>query len=174
MKKKTITLVVYMLVCISLVSVGFAAWIITGGDESVASGNVKATTVHDESLVIEGESWVNQKDSIVFGVPTLDQNATQDGWLQFDNNEEEKQNLEVIWQFTLKLSDTSVAGTTVGKAVQKLQSEKIKIELADTNEAIKAAVEGSFSTQPELPVAVGNDTYEPVANFESLLEYIRK
>ena len=138
MKKKTITLVIYMLVCISLVSVGFAAWIITGGDKTEATGNVVATTVNDESLVISGEGWASQNNSIAFGRPESGYNT---GWLQAEAGDA-VQNLSVTYSFTLALSDQQSA-STIGQAVAKLKAEKVKITLTHSA-AIQNAITAKY------------------------------
>ena len=103
MKRKTITLVVYMLVCISLVSVGFAAWVITGGDKSEATGNITATSVTDKSLTVSAEQWDGgalgtlNAGKINFGSPEgADANT---GWLRAESVEDDK--LSATFKFTL-------------------------------------------------------------------------
>ena len=103
MKRKTITLVVYMLVCISLVSVGFAAWVITGGTSTNAGGNVTASTVTDSSLSTSQITW-SDGSTIHFGAPVdasgnLIENS-EENWFQFNGTD--KQVLSVTFSFDLK------------------------------------------------------------------------
>lgn len=117
MKRKTITLVVYMLVCISLVSVGFAAWIITGGDSSEAQGNITASHVTDKSLTISEEKWdsgnvnVLGAGTINFGIPA--NTTTNTGWLQASDVGVD--DLTAVYTFKLSsasnLSDAVKSGT---------------------------------------------------------------
>lgn len=131
MKRKTITLVVYMLVCISLVSVGFAAWIITGGDSSEAQGNITASHVTDKSLTISEEKWdsgnvnVLGAGTINFGIPAA--TTTNTGWLQASGVGVD--DLTAVYTFKLSsetnLSDAVKSGTilfndTVLDEVQEL------------------------------------------------------
>lgn len=109
MKRKTITLVIYMLVCISLVSVGFAAWVITGGDNTEATGNVTASTVTDKSLTATVPDFETGYENINFGSPidssgnAINNDATK--WFQFDTVD--KENLVAKFSFTLSVGDTS-------------------------------------------------------------------
>lgn len=108
MKRKTITLVIYMLVCISLVSVGFAAWVITGGDNTEASGNVSASTVTDGSIEIDHKTagFINGNNSIMFGSPA-DVTATGSEYLTFTGSD--KENLSVVYQFTVSSNSGNLA-----------------------------------------------------------------
>lgn len=132
MKRKTITLVVYMLVCISLVSVGFAAWVITGGDQiDDATGNVTASTVHDESVYLEGLGWDSgNSGTIKFGAPAVANLNTQTGWLQTDSTAGDE-DLTAVYYFKVKLGtsaeeDSYVSGAT--GAVSKLGTCTLTLE----------------------------------------------
>ncbi len=141
MKKKTITLVVYMLVCISLVSVGFAAWMITGGEQEQAQGNITATTVTDYSITIDDFKWdkldqeTNERSlvaatkleadgsiiykggSISFGRPY--QNYNND-WFQGDPEDELEKTYAIL---TFKVSSES----KLSEAIAKLDTFTIDI-----------------------------------------------
>lgn len=144
MKRKTITLVIYMLVCMSLVSVGFAAWIITGGDKAETTGNVTASPVVDESLVISEKKWLNEPNnvtgtgSITFGRPTT---VTNDSWLQADEGDAVEK-LTATYQFTLALSDQT-QNSSIGAAVGKLESNKISIDYSPAS-GIATAIESNY------------------------------
>ena len=134
MKRKTITLVVYMLVCISLVSVGFAAWVITGGDTETTNGNISATAVTDESVAIDAIGWDTLDDSgkitfgetrgsIVFGQP--EEEASSTGWLQYSASTTEVADLNAIYAFTVS------SANALNTSVQKLVSANISV--SDSN-----------------------------------------
>lgn len=128
MKRKTITLVVYMLVCLSLVSVGFAAWVITGGDKTEIKGNVSADNVVDKSVALTELGWHNtdndndtsDDNNIAFGHPS----GTATGWLQYDNDGY-VEDLEVIYMFYL-----STQSGTLKDAISKLVS--VSVDVTDT------------------------------------------
>ena len=158
MKKKTITLVIYMLVCISLVSVGFAAWIITGGTSTETSASITASTVTDKSLNIAEEKWTQggvetDAAAIVFGIPSNAQLKNTD-WLRFDDVPAEK--LEATYSFTLKVGD--------GTANDKKLSEVFKVEGSSVEFAINqqyeaaltAAVRDGYLVGPVVTYYVGN------------------
>ena len=141
MKKKTITLVVYMLVCISLVSVGFAAWIITGGDETSASGNVNATNVTDLSLQIDRESWDDQADSgsIVFGRPSTDYTT---GWLYAEAGDAVEK-LNATYTFTLSMNGENNTNTIGGLITNNIDKDLVKITFKHST-AVQNAVAAGY------------------------------
>ncbi len=155
MKRKTITLVVYMLVCISLVSVGFAAWVITGGDESRTSGSITATVVEDRSLTVveDSEKWTDKSGAtltgegiaFVFGRPAGNSGS---GWIQYSNTDP-VESLELSYQFDLKsdtdLKDAFGSGTITftqpenlikyqGDTYKYISAPTFKIKVGDNNE----------------------------------------
>ena len=57
--------------------------------------------------------------------PQIEEDETQSGWLQFDDNEEDRANLVVIYQFTLELSDKSVEDS--GNVTMTINDDKIYV-----------------------------------------------
>lgn len=129
MKKKTITLVVYMLVCISLVSVGFAAWIITGGEKETAQGNISATSVSDQSVSIEDLQWVEGLDTITFGHPTDTASTAGSGWLQHDAGAQEQ--LSAVCTFKVH------SAGQLTTAVAALASTTLDVATVETATSVK-------------------------------------
>lgn len=78
MKKKRLISILTLFMCVALVSIGFAAWVITGNAHSEATGNVKVTTVEDQRLKIQGTKLSVQ--DIVFGAPSTIDDANS--WLK--------------------------------------------------------------------------------------------
>ena len=78
MKRKSLTMILCLLTCLSLVGVGFAAWVITAPAEATATGNIEVDTVTDSRLVVEATLANSEKGSIVFA-PVAN---TTDGWLE--------------------------------------------------------------------------------------------
>ena len=169
MKRKTITLVVYMLVCISLVSVGFAAWVITGGESKDATGNVTASTVTDKSIDIRGEKWelggtegALTAGKINFGIP---KDADNDGWLQTIG--EDYEDLEAYFFFEVYNQES------VGAAVTELNSVSLDLvdnalnDLVNTfnlikrNDLVFATSTSEFESLPQ--------SWESKTNFKSVL-----
>lgn len=164
MKKKTITLVVYMLVCISLVSVGFAAWIITGGDETHTSGNVTATTVTDKSLSVTNEAWVDGKDSIHFGAPK-ELPDTDYKWLQSAATDAtDYENLSVTYSFTLS------TGSPLGEAVYKVNGSFTAPDFTfEKDEEELNLVTLGYVTEATISAKVGNVTIDPTSNSDDFI-----
>lgn len=140
MKRKTITLVVYMLVCISLVSVGFAAWVITGGDQTSTSGSITATVVEDRSLTIDdytdfwaqpnvennsAELVTTSTPTFVFGRPYGDNNSSR--WLQYDNDDPIA-NLSATYTFDLKSEIPLVQAFGSGSIIFTQPSELVALQ----------------------------------------------
>ena len=104
MKRKTLTIVVGLLLTLSLVGVGFASWVISANDSETIIGNVEVQTVTDRRLDVtvseltltEGKY---QGNSIVFGMPTATEISTagiSNPWLT--NDDTALENLSVTFQ----------------------------------------------------------------------------
>lgn len=156
MKRKTITLVVYMLVCISLVSVGFAAWVITGGDQTSTSGSITATVVEDRSLTVveNSEKWTDKNDvtltgevgkevAFVFGRP---EGNSGSGWIQYSNTDP-VESLQLSYQFDLK-SDTDLKDAFGSGTITFTQPANLTKYQGDTYKYISA---------PTFKIKVGNN-----------------
>lgn len=78
MKRKTLTIVVGLLLTLSLVGVGFASWVISANDSEQIIGNVEVQTVADRRLDITVKDLTYSTDhyvagdsnKIFFGMPT--------------------------------------------------------------------------------------------------------
>jgi flagellar basal body-associated protein FliL len=137
MKRKTITLVIYMLVCISLVSVGFAAWVITGGDNTEATGNVTASTVTDKSLSVTDPEFEAGYQNINFGSPVgVDPATTTTKWFQFDTADPE--NLVAKYSFTLSVGDNNA----------KLSESLKQVKLTYTDSAVDDLISRNYVKAP--------------------------
>lgn len=108
MKRRTLTLMICLLSVLSLVSVGFASWIITANDTQEAEGNIQIETVTDNRVFIV--DIVNPSD-IVFGAPkTPDEFANP--W--FTAKKMADENLSATITFDVQKKDgTSIARSNV-------------------------------------------------------------
>lgn len=154
MKRKTITLVIYMLVCISLVSVGFAAWVITGGDNTQATGNVTASTVTDKSLhTSETVTFVSGKQNINFGSPidesgnAINNDATN--WFQFDTADPE--NLVAIYYFDLWVGNGTENDASIASTVKQ-------VKLTYTDSAVDSLISSNYVKAPVFSAWWGDGT----------------
>lgn len=136
MKRKTLTLVVGLLLTLSLVGVGFASWVISANDSETIIGNVEVQTVTDRRLEIQVLSGVTsgKGDSIVFGMPTakeIEDADIENPWLT--NDAADLENLSVTFQVVVTFksggeiaaSDFTFGATAeASTAVQGLVTEK--------------------------------------------------
>lgn len=79
-KRKLVTPLVALLLCVGMISVGFAAWVITGNDSKTATGNFTVYTVNDNRYKFSVDS--STEANIVFGRPT---STSTNPWLTYDN-----------------------------------------------------------------------------------------
>ena len=164
MKKKTITLVVYMLVCISLVSVGFAAWIITGGTSETTQAGITASEVTDQSINITGQKWTQSgaetaTPEIIFGAPVTPSTNTNYIWLKADGVATEK--LEATYSFTIKVGDDQNTTTTI-KEVFNASASSIEFSIDADHQAAytTATTDNAYITAPVITYTVGGDNYD--------------
>ena len=95
--KKSVFLVSSILGCTALISVGFAAWVITGSPATKeATGTIQVDTVDNNivSFVDEQCSWVGSNNQIIFGGRA----AEEGDWLVNENLE----NLTVTYHFVIE------------------------------------------------------------------------
>lgn len=154
MKKKTITFVVGLLMFVSLISVGFASWIISTSTEKEAEGSFTVEEVVDARLGIE-YNWVTpvygdtsdptkitgytEDDSaknIYFGAP---KEAGSDNWLT--NTNYEKENLDVYLKITF--SNLKGSGYTLDGAISLDYKAKNTVE--DNEETVEVETENPFN-----------------------------
>ena len=78
MKRKFIAPLIALLLCVSMIGVGFAGWVITATTNATAEGNFTVYTVSDYRL-----NFTAQSESIIFGKPGS--GAAESGkWLSYD------------------------------------------------------------------------------------------
>lgn len=137
MKRKNLVLLLCMLVTLSLVGVGFAAWVINGSTNAEAEGNLSATEVVDNRL---GADVSFTDDSIVFGAT---ENYDYTGkWLTYEGSIED---LEATLVIIVWKKDTA------GNAVLSKTNEGIEITLdnpapeeGQTASALYTATSGNY------------------------------
>ncbi len=112
MKRRTLTLTLCILVCVALIGVGFASWVITHEDTETQTGNITVDTVEDKSHTITVLTSDSEHDLAVhFGVPaTLP--SLQDGktaWLTNDATEKE----DLVATFKIEVTNYESANVAV-------------------------------------------------------------
>ena len=104
MKRKTLTMVLCLLTCLSLIGVGFAAWVISSGDTSdPISGNIQVDTVTDHRFTLSPASIT---DKIIFDMKS-DASIT-DPWLA---NDDAAENLSVSFDITVSVKNALAENT---------------------------------------------------------------
>lgn len=107
-KKKTRSKVIAASIAIlssaAVVSTGFAAWVISGGDSQDVSGTIKADAVSNENHLIDGLS--KDVQSIVFGGPKAEDITAKKDSLVAENsrwlkNGENTESLSASWTFNV-------------------------------------------------------------------------
>lgn len=85
--KKKLGLIIGMLMCFSIMTVGFAAWIITGEAEVTNSdGSFVAEEVTEKNMTLTID-FADNDNQIVFGVPTGSSATTKGNWLNFETDD---------------------------------------------------------------------------------------
>lgn len=114
MKRKLLLPILSVCMVVALVSVGFAAWLITGNDTSdTAEGQFVTYGVTNEYYTVKIDDE-NTADKIVFG--RKDGDYTYD-WLKQEEVEEEK--LTKTFKVTITFDDTAITEEAAKKALDK-------------------------------------------------------
>lgn len=95
--KKRVLGFIYVLAAIAIISVGFAAWIISVPAEQHTTGNITVDTITDKRITIDG----SVDESVIFGYKKSD---VTDPWLLSDSIVD-TENLTVTLNFTVSDKD---------------------------------------------------------------------
>lgn len=105
-RSKMIAASIAILSSAAVVSTGFAAWVISGGDSETATGTITADTVINSYHTIKtaDEGGIKFDRNIIFGGPaTIDSSVTLSySWLSNNAVTEEKENLVAKASFTVE------------------------------------------------------------------------
>jgi hypothetical protein len=126
-KKNGIIAAVVALSGVSLVSVGFASWIISGGDTANVEGNIQADQATDKRFLIQlhddyktADSKVKFVNNIVYGPKT---ETTTYTWLTYDGSLTE--NLSATAKFWVANIEDGTAQDSTNKNILKKGTESI-------------------------------------------------
>lgn len=86
MKRKSLTLLVCLLACLALGSVGFAAWVITNDANAQDTGTIRVDVVKDARLSITAE--ITEGEQIIFGAKEKD-SAVVNSWMKYEETDDE-------------------------------------------------------------------------------------
>ena len=85
MKRKSLTLLVCLLACLALGSVGFAAWVITNDANAQDTGTIRVDVVKDARLSITAE--ITEGEQIIFGAKEKD-SSVANSWMKYEETED--------------------------------------------------------------------------------------
>lgn len=94
MKRKSLTMILCLLTCLSLVGVGFAAWVISSGDTETVTGNITVDSVSDERFTFDA---MPELAKIHYGMDNT--SKIEGAWLT--NEDTGKQNLKATFEVKL-------------------------------------------------------------------------
>lgn len=118
----------------AVVSTGFAAWVISGGDSKTAAGTITADSVTNSYHTIKGDiTWGTgeKAGSIAFGAPAKMENTN--AWLKnIDNPLTEK--LEAVATFTVENVNENEPDLIESVVMEETDTEKKYAAISDTTE----------------------------------------
>ena len=100
MKRKSLTLLVCLLACLALGSVGFAAWVITNDANATDSGTIRVDVVKDARLSITAE--ITEGERIIFGAKEKDP-LVANSWMKYEETDDEGVLLNENLKATMKI-----------------------------------------------------------------------
>lgn len=100
MKRKSLTLLVCLLACLALGSVGFAAWVITNDANAQDTGTIRVDVVKDARLSITAE--ITEGERIIFGAKEKDP-LVANSWMKYEETNDEGVLLNENLKATMKI-----------------------------------------------------------------------
>lgn len=100
MKRKSLTLLVCLLACLALGSVGFAAWVITNDANAQDTGTIRVDVVKDARLSISAE--ITEGEQIIFGAKEKDP-LVANNWMKYEETNDGGTLLNENLKATIKL-----------------------------------------------------------------------
>lgn len=165
MKRKFLLPILSICMVVALVSVGFAAWLITGNTTDGASGQFVTYDVTNQYYTVT--TTPKNGASIVFGYPA-ETPVDSDAWFQFNKGENEYTAvLEAEFTVTLKPEDSSYALTQClednlgsGKAIKFTFKEKD----GKLDAAIGSTDASNYVAAPTFSYKKDNNSYVNIAD----------
>lgn len=154
MKRKTLTLCLSLLTCLSLIGVGFAAWVISSTNSVEETGNISVETVNDERFTVALAEGATISD-IYYGWDSTLANKVQAENVWLDNNDK----TTVRSNLTVKFNITVTAGTPLSANDETSWADAITLTptldvvTAEGSTAYKDAYEaGAITEKPSISV----------------------
>ena len=162
-KTKIVALVMSMLICISMIGVGFAAWVIVSQASGTSTGNIKAEAITDNSVTLT-VTHASDNTGIVFGglasTDTKPEGVTllDTIWLKNDSKTE-----SLTVSFTLKVKG-NVGKLSVGLGVATTENKDTWQQLVSNGYVTNPTY---AATAGDLTITVGQDGVFHFGNDES-------
>lgn len=118
-RSKMIAASIAILSSAAVVSTGFAAWVISGGDSKATEGTIQADTVSDASHLISNFAWDTKNGVISFGAPDT---STGGSLLNYEGSVREQltatatfkvANLDKGWTISILFDTTQLSITEI-------------------------------------------------------------
>lgn len=122
MKRKFLLPILSVCMVVALVSVGFAAWLITGNDTSdTATGNFVTYDVENDYFTVTVDPATGETGTIVFGKPASETTtpALEHDWFKFDDATDVEK-LTATFTVTIRPDVPFDTSASVGRDVAKL------------------------------------------------------
>ena len=124
MKKKFLLPILSVCMVVALVSVGFAAWLITGNDTTGATGSFVTHDIDNEYFTAKAVLKTGSNEKIVFGKPASP-TPSASGWFSFGDTDGQE-NLTATFVITVKAEQAANIDKILG-------SNSIKVTLTEEN-----------------------------------------
>ena len=132
MKRKFLLPILSVCMVVALVSVGFAAWLITGNDTSdTATGNFVTYDVENDYFTVTVDPATGETGTIVFGKPASETTtpALEHDWFKFDDATDVEK-LTATFTVTIRPDVPFDTSASVGRDVAKLLgADKVQVKL---------------------------------------------
>ena len=155
MKRKALTITICFLALVSIVSIGFASWVITKPmEEQTAAGSITAEAVKVDGYTL-GLKWQGveegQNPVIHFGKPSTENTVVTPGveaWLAADGESQEE---ALTCTLRITVSNTANIASELTLTLNTVVSEVLK-ELNDDSTAFGKAVAANYIAMPTVKV----------------------
>lgn len=161
MKRKTLTLTICFLALISIVSIGFASWVISRPvADSFQAGSISAEAVNVDELSIE-LTWEGST-TIHYGKPNPVGDYTYN-WLS--NTSDLDENLSVTLEIKLDGNLSRISGLNLTMFIPETAEATSGPKLTELSHAFGRAYESEYITLPKVTIGDSTVTYDVNSGF---------
>lgn len=163
-RSKMIAASIAILSSAAVVSTGFAAWVISGGEEVVKTdGTITADEISNEVHTISDLKFVGD-NTIYFGAPSEPKN-TASSWLI--NNSDKKEKLTVNLTFTVSVHESTLLSPK--DLFEKIEVSEVAKDDSKLNYSTYAEAKGGKGYVADFPtISLGNSYLETVGTTKGI------